>query len=76
MFICISYGRQMSGGVHNPANSLFRLFRRTDRYPIKIGLIYIIAEMLGGLVGSFLALWINDVKHAPITSILPGNIQA
>ena len=54
MFICISYGRQFSGGVYNPSNSLFRIFRRTDRYPWRIGLLYISMQMLGGLIGSFL----------------------
>ena len=43
MLLCIGYSRQMSGGVHNPANSLFRMLRKEERYPFKIGMIYITA---------------------------------
>lgn len=57
----------MSGGVYNPANTLFRLFRRTDRYPIKNGMIYLVAQMLGGIAGAFLAYLVRNVDRAPIT---------
>jgi glycerol uptake facilitator-like aquaporin len=43
MFINISFARDFSGGVFNPATVLFRLFRRTDRYRFKTALIYISA---------------------------------
>ena len=48
----ISLGRQFSGGLYNPAVALFRMFRRTDRYPIKIGLLYMLMQFGGSIAGS------------------------
>ncbi len=61
MFMCISYGRQFSGALYNPAVVMFRFFRRTERYPIKIGLLYMLMQFLGGIGGSYFGtpLWIQ-----------------
>lgn len=71
MFMCISYGRQFSGGLYNPAVAVFRTIRKTERYPIRIGLVYIISQIAGGITGSFIALFLNDVEHAPFTTVIP-----
>ena len=71
MFMCISYGRQFSGGLYNPAVAIFRTIRKTERYPIKIALVYIASQVAGGIAGSFIALALNDVEHAPFTSVIP-----
>lgn len=71
MLMCISFGRQFSGGLYNPAVAVFRMFRKTERYPIKIGFLYILCQVCGGLAGSFIALFLDDVNHAPITTVLP-----
>ena len=54
MFMCISFGRQFSGGLFNPSVALFRLFRKTERYPVHVGILYIVIQLLGGICGSFL----------------------
>lgn len=41
MFMNISYGREFTGGVYNPAVVLFRMLRRTDRYPFGLGCLYL-----------------------------------
>jgi len=51
MFINISYGREFTGGVYNPAVVFFRLFRRTDRYTLSICLLYWCSEFSGGVIG-------------------------
>lgn len=75
MFMCISYGRQFSGGLYNPAVAVFRMFRKTERYPVKIGFLYIICQIAGAVAGSFIALYLDDVDHAPITTILSAESQ-
>ena len=54
MFMCISYTRQFSGGMYNPAVAIFRAIRRTDRFPVKISLCYIISQFFGAISGSFI----------------------
>jgi glycerol uptake facilitator-like aquaporin len=51
LFMCISYGRQFSGGIYNPAIVLYRMLRKTDRLTIKIGITYQISQFGGALVG-------------------------
>ena len=75
MLMCISYGRQFSGGLYNPAVAVFRMFRKTERYPVKIGFLYIICQIAGGVAGSFIALYLDDVDHAPITTTLSAVSQ-
>lgn len=52
MFINISYGREFTGGVYNPAVVFFRMFRRTDRYKPTIGILYLGSEFLGSVLGN------------------------
>ena len=52
MFVNISFGREFSGGVYNPAVVFFRLFRRTDRYRLSIGALYIASQFLGAIIGN------------------------
>jgi glycerol uptake facilitator-like aquaporin len=54
LFMCVAYGRQFSGGVYNPAVTLFRMLRKTDRVTVKIGVIYMIAQFVGAALGSFI----------------------
>ncbi len=51
LFICISYGRQFSGGLYNPAITLFRMLRKNERIPLKTGLLYISMQFLGSIFG-------------------------
>ena len=71
MLMCISYTRQFAGGVYNPAVVVFRMLRRTDRFPIKTGIIYIISQILGSIAGAFIALYLDNIDTAPITGYLP-----
>ena len=75
MLMCISYARQFSGGLLNPAVAFFRIFRKTERYPVKTAIVYMLCQIAGAMCGCFLALGVNNVNHAPITSILPWQIQ-
>ena len=75
MFMCISYGRQFSGGLYNPIVAVFRSLRKSERYPIPIAILYILCQVAGGITGSFIALFLDDVSHAPITTILPVESQ-
>lgn len=75
MLLVISYGRQFSGGLYNPAVTFFRMFRKTERYSISIGLLYMVCQFSGSIVGCFIAYYVNNISHAPITSILPWYIQ-
>ena len=75
MLMCISFGRQFSGGLYNPAVAVFRMFRKTERYPVNIGFIYIFFQIAGGITGSFIALYLDDVNNAPITTILSAESQ-
>jgi glycerol uptake facilitator-like aquaporin len=52
--MCVAYGRQFSGGVYNPAVTLFRMLRKIDRVSIKMGLIYMLVQFLGACVGSLI----------------------
>ena len=54
MLMCISYTRQFAGGVYNPAITIFRLLRRTDRFPLKVGLLYMLSETAGAIAGGFI----------------------
>ena len=56
MFVAISYGQQFSGGVYNPAIVLFRMLRKTDRMPFKVGIIYQCFQICGGTFGSFVGI--------------------
>ena len=51
LFMCLSYGRQFSGGIYNPAIVFYRQLRKTDRLTFKIGITYQISQFLGGTVG-------------------------
>ena len=66
LFLNISFGREFSGGVFNPAVVFFRLFRRTDRYTISIGLLYIGSQFLGATVGMIVAFYICDLAASPL----------
>ena len=50
----ISYTRQFAGAVYNPSIVVFRILRRTDRFPLRIAFIYIIVQFLGALSGGFI----------------------
>ena len=54
MFMCISFGRQFSGGLYNPSVVVFRMLRKTDRLPFRTGLVYLLMQFSGASVGCFI----------------------
>lgn len=67
LFINISYGRDFSGGVYNPAVVFFRLFRRTDRYKLSICLIYWGSEFLGSVLGCLAGILVSIQRSTSAT---------
>ena len=54
MFMCISFGRQFSGGLYNPSVVVFRMLRKTDRLTVRTGVVYLFFQFSGGAVGCFI----------------------
>lgn len=59
MFMCISFGRQFSGGLYNPSVVVFRMLRKTDRLTLKTGFVYLFFQFSGGAVGCFIGTKFN-----------------
>lgn len=54
MLMCISFTRQFAGAVYNPAIVIFRMLRRTDWYPLRVGILYIVSQFAGAICGGFI----------------------
>lgn len=74
MLMCISYTRQFAGGVYNPAVVVFRMLRRTDRFPVKTGVIYIVSQISGSIVGAFIGKYLI-IKHSILIMLILHQLQ-